>query len=176
MKALALSVVIGIIIGMVSLLVLLMLFSGSFKPLSNWIYCNLYYKIAVIFNPKLSSDACKLPNNIETAEIKESSNLEFSRILLSYIIACWKESELKGINKSHPCYELRLLNPVDNVTEYNVTQVLIKEDHCTSIENSDYGCGSQDNIHWKISGGKIKNQTIILIEYNATGNAVEVIG
>jgi len=175
MKGLALETVIGLMIGMASLLVLLILFSGSFKPAANWFYCNFYYKLASAFNPKLSMpDYCR-PTAVETVEIKESDNLLFSRILLSYIIACWKKAEAAGL-KSQACYELRLLEPVDDVTEYNVTQVLIKEDHCQSIENSDYGCGTQDNIVWRVAGDKINEQSIILIEYNATIDAIEVIG
>jgi len=175
MKGLALETVVALMIGMASLLVLLMLFSGSFKPAANWFYCNLYYKFVAVFNPKISMPEYCNPKSIETVEIKESDNLAFSRILLSYIIACWKKAEATGL-KSQPCYELKLLNPVDDVTEYNVTQVLIKEDHCQSIENSDYGCGTQDNIVWKVAGDVINEQTIILIEYNATIDAVEVIG
>ena len=177
MKGLALETIILLIIGIAGLLILLGLYTGTFKPAANWFYCNVYYKLAPVFNPKITlPDFCKAEENLNVVEIKESSNKAFSRILLAYIIACWKEAELKGLDKSHPCYELRLLKEVDNVTEKNVTDVLIKEDHCSSIENSDYECGAQNNILWKVDGNVIKNQKIILIKYNSAEYGVEVIG
>jgi hypothetical protein len=96
--------------------------------------------------------------------------------LLAHIIACWDNAEIKGIYKSHPCYELRLSGHVENVTEGNVTNILIKEDHCKSIENSDYGCGAKNQILWNIDGDIINNQTIVLIEYNVSSEAILVIG
>jgi hypothetical protein len=177
MKALALNTVIGLIIGIASLLVLLILFSGSFKPFGNWMYCNLYLKFALAFNPKLEvPQFCHLQSHVKTEYIQTRDNTEFSRELLAYIIACWKNAEIEGLDRPHLCYELRLNPPIQNVTEYNVTQILIREDNCQSIENSDYGCGEQNNILWNVSENVIENQTILLIKYVPDKNAVEVIG
>ncbi|MFH7880987.1 MAG: hypothetical protein QXI09_03200 [Candidatus Aenigmatarchaeota archaeon] len=181
MKGLALEIVWGIIIAIASVLVFLSLITGTFQSAANWFYCNVYLKILSFFNREMAS----IPENckpiarkweVKIEKIRESDNKIFSRILLAYIIACWKEAEIKGLYKTHPCYELHLLNEVEDVTEYNVSQILIREDHCTSIENSDYGCGEKDQIVWNVEGGIIRNQKIILIEYNHEKDAVEVIG
>jgi hypothetical protein len=180
MKGLALETIVALIIAVAGVIVFLSL-TDYFRIASNWFYCNVYLKIKSFFigqelvvTPEVCRYYIKLP--IEVEKIRESDNKIFSRILLSYIIACWKGAEIKGLYQTHPCYELHLLNPVDNVTEQNVSDILIKEDHCRSIENSDYGCGVKDQIVWKVEGSVINNQKIILIEYDGKRDAVEVIG
>lgn len=150
MKALALNSIFRLIIAMGSLILLLSLFSTGVKPAGEWIYCNIYFKLTAFFTHSSPPDFCKVEKKAETIEIEERDNKKFSRMLLSYIVSCWKSAEIKGLYKDHPCYELLLKSVVDNVTEKNVTDILIIEDNCISIENSDYGCGEENKILWKI--------------------------
>ena len=159
MKGLALNVVWGLIIGIVSLLVFLSLVTGTFKNTANWFYCDIYIKVINFFSGSgMASipDQCKdvARTHVKKAIVDDEDNKIFSRKLLSYIIACWNEAELKGLYESHPCYELQLSGNVEDVSEYNVTNILIKEDQCKSIENSDYNeifefnCGEKNQIIW----------------------------
>jgi len=179
MKALALETIIAAIIaiaGMISFLYL----TGFFKNVSNWFYCNVFIKIQNLFSTHKISvpEVCKeyIKEKVKVEEIDESNNRIFSRMLLAYIISCWNEAEIKGLNKDHPCYEIHLKRIVDDVTEENVSKVLIEEDRCRSIENSDYGCGAQDQILWRVGKGIIRDQKIILIRYNSRENSIEVVG
>lgn len=176
MKGIALDSVFALIVAVGSLIVLISLFSTSIKPAGEWLYCNVYFKFTSIFSHASPPDFCKPEEKPEVIEVNETRNREFSRLLLSYIISCWQSAEVKGLYKDHACYELRLKNKVDDVTEKNVTDVLIQEDGCVSIENSDYGCGEKNSILWEVSGEVINSQSLILIRYNAANDAVEVIG
>jgi hypothetical protein len=156
MKGLALETIVALVIAVAGVMVFLSL-TDYFSIASNWFYCNVYLKIRGFFvgqelasMPEVCKRYVKLPAKIEN--IKEGDNKRFSRLLLSYIIACWKEAEIKGLYETHPCYELHLLSSVDNVTEQNVSDILIREDHCRSIENSDYGCGIKNQIVWDVDG------------------------
>lgn len=180
MKGLALETIIGLIIAIVGVMVFLILI-GYLKISSNWFYCNIYWKIKSFFLSKETGSIPEVCKGYSTASLKierinEGDRKIFSRILLSYIIACWKESEIRGLYKSHPCYELHLLKEVDNVDEESVSEILLNEDHCSSIENSDFGCGEKNQIIWLVENNFIRNQKIILIEYNGDLDAILVIG
>ncbi|MCD6403405.1 MAG: hypothetical protein J7K98_03685, partial [Candidatus Aenigmarchaeota archaeon] len=158
MKGLALNTIGVLVIAMVSVLLLLSLVSGTLKDAANWLYCKVYIKLLGFFQgQELGSipEVCKifyLKNQAKEVEIKEGDNTIFSRKLLALIIACWKEAEIKGLYEDHPCYQIRIKTRVEDVTEKNVSDILINEDHCTSIENSDYGCGYYNQILWKVDG------------------------
>ena len=181
MKGLALEVIWGIIIAIFAVAVFLSLMTGTFKKAANWFYCDVHLKIVNFFR---GSNAASIPESrrgiidpgFVRVEIKDTDNEIFSRKLLAYIIACWIDAEAKGLYQSHPCYELRIVNNVDDVREEDVSSILINEDHCISIENSDHGCGAKDQILWNVEGLVINSQTIILIQYNGENDAVEVIG
>jgi len=179
MKGLALETIVVAIIAIAGVIIFLHLI-GAFKSASNWFYCNVFIKIQSLFSGQKFSipNACKdyIKEEVKIEEISEFGNKVVSRMLLAYIISCWKEAEMKGLNKDHSCYEIHFKRSVDNVTEFNVTKVLIEEDGCKSIENADYGCGFLDQILWKVDGEIIRDQKVILIRYNSKYDAVEVVG
>jgi len=179
MKGLALETIVAAIIAIAGVIIFLHLI-GAFKNTSNWLYCNVFIKIqSLFFGQKFSiPNVCKdyIKEEVRVEEISEIDNRIVSRMLLAYIISCWNEAELKGLNKDHPCYEIHFKWNVNNVTEFNVTKVLIEEDGCKSIENADYGCGTQDQILWNVDGEVIRDQKIILIRYNSKYDAIEVVG
>jgi len=181
MKALAINIIFFLLIAIVGLILLISLVTGTFQSAVKWLYCDVYIKIITSF---MGQETASIPKDclteppIPTIEIQESDNKLFSRKLLSIVIACWKEAEVEQQYKTHACYELQLKKVVDNVTEENVSSILINEDRCKSIENSDYGCGARDQILWDIYGSVINNQKIILVKYyhDNTTEAVRVIG
>jgi len=179
MKSLALETIVVTIIAIVGMMSFLYL-TGFFKNISNWFYCNVFVKIQSLFSAYQISapEVCKdyIKEEVEVVRVDESDEKIVSRLILAHIIACWNIAEIKGLNRDHGCYEIHFNRFVDGVTEESVTKVLIEEDMCKSIENSDYGCGARDQILWKVENGIIRDQEIILIRYNSRENAIEVIG
>ena len=169
MKGLALETVVALIIATTSLAIFLLLVTGNFQPFSRWLYCNVIAKISTFSGASLPKECMNLELQAEKQEIEESNNLKFSRILLGYIIACWKKSDVLRVKSSFVCYELHLKNEVEDVVEANVSKVLNEEDFCTSIENSDYGCGIYNQILWKVDG-QVKSLSRTDLE-NALKNA-----
>lgn len=181
MKGLEANLIWTVVLAIVSLVVLISLTTDTFRAAAFRIYCGMYLNVVRFFSgvetSSLPSYCAPYTNpGIELVKINDQDNKIFSRELLSYIITCWKDAEIKGLYETHTCYELRLLKTVQDVTEGDVTNILIKEDGCKSIENSDYGCGAVDQIVWDVGDNKINNQKIILIEYNHEENAIRVIG
>lgn len=157
MKGLALNVIWSIVIAIASVLLFLGIITGTLKNAANWFYCDIYIKIMNFFSGSgMASipESCKsvVKGSVKTEVVNDEDNKIFSRKLLAYVIACWNEAEIKGLYESHPCYELRLLGNVENVSEKNVSDILLNEDHCKSIENADYGCGAKDQILWSVDG------------------------
>lgn len=186
MKGLALSTVWALIIAIASVLLFLSLVTGTLRDAANWFYCDLYIKILNFFSGQKMASIPVTCRQFGTGQSKleridDTENDVFSRKLLAFIIACWKDAEIRENYETHPCYELRISGNVQNVYEQNVTDILIEEDHCQSIENSDYGCGANNQIIWNVydditNSHIINSQKILLIEYNGTMQAVEVLG
>lgn len=180
MKGLAFSIIVSVIIAITGVSLLLLMISGDFQESVKKIYCDTYIKISQALpsgeegTPSVPK-FCSFESDLKEEEIKENNNTIVSRVILAHIITCWKKSEITGIDKSVPCYELRMSGDVDGVTEKNVTDILIKEDHCESIENSDFNCGTKDQIVWEVYDKIIDDEKIVLIRYDANLKAIEVI-
>lgn len=181
LKGLALNIIFSLVIALVAVILFISLVTGTLQNASKWFYCDVYFKIVSSFLGQETASIPKMCIPTESTcpspeEIRDQDNKIVSRELLAYIIKCWKDTEIKQIYKTHCCYELHLINEVDNVTEQNVSSILTNEDHCKSIENSDFDCGSKNQIIWNIDGNIITNQKIILIRYENSTDAVQVIG
>jgi len=178
-KGLEINLIWIVLLAVLSVVVLIGMTTQTFQPLAYRLYCDVYLKIVGIFSHLETSSLpayCK-PNTgyeVQVVDINDQDNKIFSRNLLSYIISCWKETEIKENYKTHTCYELHPLKLVQDVTEESVTNILIKEDLCRSIENSDFGCGVMNQIIWNVDGSIINDQKIILIEY--ANETIRVIG
>ncbi len=183
MKGLSLEVIWAVIIAIASVTVFLALVAGNIFNSGNWLYCNFYLKIINFFSGRSLAnipDTCKyqIQSGGQLVEINDSDNTIVSRKLLALMISCWQEAEEKSLYSSHPCYEVRFDSVVDCVTEYNVSQILIKEDYCKSIEDANYGCGKLNQIRWMQVGGVVYNQNTILVRYvnDTSGQYVELFG
>jgi len=156
MRGLALETVASWLIAISAVLVVLSLLL-LFKDASRFVYCKLLFNVIKVFDKSATLPAyCNVGKNLKEVSISDSSNELVARQLAAYIIACWKESELTGLNKERNCYGIYFENPVANVCEANVTKIIEEEDGCRSIENSDYGCGASNNIIWVVEGKIVK--------------------
>lgn len=178
MKALAIETIFLIIIATASAMLFIALV-GFYNPASRSFFCNFYMSFVGLFSKQVAiPEVCKkmdISPELKTVEVCESDKIKFSRILLSYIISCWKIVEVRNMSEDSGCYEIKLKCKTDDVSEENVTYILKKEDRCRSIENSDFGCGERDQILWRVGGGIINTQQIIVIRYSGKNKAVEVI-
>ena len=164
-KGLAISMIIGLIIAFVGVSVFIMLVSGNMHSALNTIYCNTYVWIAnsiPFVESPATPESCIFKSYTSTKEIDKKDNKIVSRTLLALVISCWEQVETLRKNKDYGCYEVRLSKKVENVTEANLSDILIKEDHCKSIENVDYGCGAYNQIIWNVEGEILSlNKTIM---------------
>ncbi len=178
-KGVALNFVIMLIIAVVGVITFIMLITGSLQNATTSIYCNTYVKLLNIIpsseGPTIP-EMCRIKKHIESEDLEGTDNKIVSRKLLAYIISCWNNVDALHIEGNYSCYELRLSGNIENVTEENVSRILVREDHCKSIENSDYGCGAKDQIIWEIGGDILNTQKILLIMYDAEKDGVKVVG
>jgi hypothetical protein len=181
MKGFAFNVVIAILIAIVGVSIFIMLISGSLQNASTTIYCNTYVKLINLIPSSegpIIPEICRFNAAIKTKEFDYTDNKIVSRILLAYIIQCWNDVENLRIDDDYSCYELRVSGMIDNVTEENVSSILIKEDHCSSIENSDYNCGAKNQIMWDVDGNisSSLNKSIMvnIINNNTLPNPIPV--
>ena len=178
-KGIALNYVVALVIAVVGVVVFISLITGNLNNTTTAIYCNTYVKLLNMMPSSegpLVPEVCLEKVSVQTSNLEGSNNKIVSRKLLSYIISCWNTVDISRIKGNHTCYELRLSGNIDNVTEQNVSTLLIREDHCESIENSDYGCGAKDQIVWDVEGGVLNTQRILLIMYNSEKECIRVMG
>ncbi|MEM5831901.1 MAG: hypothetical protein QXT38_01135 [Candidatus Aenigmatarchaeota archaeon] len=178
MKALAIETIFLIIIATASAMLFIALV-GFYNPAFKSFFCNFYMGFLGLFSRQVTvPETCKkmdIPASLKTVEVCESDKIKFSRILLSYIIACWKMAEIRNMSEDSACYEIKLKCKVDDVSEENITYILKREDRCKSIENSDFNCGERNQILWKVGGGIINTQQVIIVRYSGKNKAIEVI-
>ena len=111
---------------------------------------------------------------METEIIKDNDREHVARKIAAYAIACMEKATQLNIADNMTCYEIKMEKNVD-VGEDNVTQILINEGGCTKLENSDYGCGTKNQLIWDVAAGRITDQKLILIEYEYNINSVKVV-
>lgn len=179
MKGLSLEVVIALILAVIGVTMFIALVTGNLAGATNFIYCNTYVRITNLI-PSVEGpntpEICSFEGTVRTENLPDTDKKIFSRKLLAYIINCWNNVEQMKVEKDYSCYELKLSGQVDNVTEQDLSDILIKEDHCKSIENADYGCGAKDQILWDIDSGIITDQKVLLVKYNYDNDIILVKG
>ena len=174
MKGMTLETIGFVIIALFGIFMLILFISGSLDELIGNSFCYFYRKFGLG-----SSDMCKPKENIpeEVVLIPESGN-DLARGIAAYSILCWKESTKSLKTKDTTCYRVIIENHPENVSEFNVTNILENEGGCDILENSmivnesgdqiGYSgyCGENDNLVWEIYGNVIYDQKLILIKYS----------
>ncbi|MGB9748618.1 MAG: hypothetical protein ACPLWC_02095 [Candidatus Woesearchaeota archaeon] len=132
-------------------------------------------------NKTKCDEECDLKIEIEAENVK----LKIKNLTIDYksynmlpeianeIIDCWERSERGKLNYGLMCKEIPI--PKDYafnkiIDEKSITNIIINRKWCNIIQNSDFGCGSKDQI----SISKISGKTNILIEYNSKEKKVIV--
>ncbi len=181
-KGLVLESIGYIIIGLVSLTILLMLFSGTMKSATKDMYCSIYITMLtkLPFSDVSPPSYCDInKNEIKTVEIFK--NDEFMDVLVGKAIDCYLTNKKYPINKEKICYELLIKgnDPID-IDETSLTDYLLNHGLCDLIQNSDVSvssqrCGHRDEIDFRVGGGRITKGTgSVYIIYNYTSNKIVI--
>jgi hypothetical protein len=174
-KGMEFNMIVALILAIVGVGLFIMFVAGDLESAAASLYCKTFAKISG--GPESAPEMCRDKMDTLGSFRIESGNKETaSREILSYIIACWEKTDAMKIKDRYVCYDLRLPGNLPGIGENDITQILINEDRCLSIENADYGCGVLDQIHWEVEGGALLSQTILFIEYDPSIEAIRVLG
>ncbi|MBN2422392.1 hypothetical protein JXB41_04130 [Candidatus Woesearchaeota archaeon] len=177
---LAINTVFVILVTIISIILILGIFSTKLPGFAKGIYCKTFFYIhSAAFIPKgLRADQnyCISENALAPAEIiNDPETLNIT--VLGYVIACWKEMDYGRYSDNFLCFELtagpRITDPVP-ISEEEITHILIDEKMCDVLANNDSisDCGDENNIQWNLDA--IYPRQNILIEYNAENKEVIV--
>lgn len=172
-KGLAFETIGYIILGIIGLVILLS-FLGVIQISARNIFCSAYSNIA---EPPAF---CEVGNCTgERYELVNSDPESFSRDIAAHAITCFTNKASCLENDVRICYAMRVKNnPTEKIYEYNVTKLLEDEKGCDVLENAivindigmqisyDGNCGVNDYIDWRVKDIFIKDQSLILIEYD----------
>jgi hypothetical protein len=175
-KGMEMSLIVAMILALIGVSLFIVLINGDVRSAATSMYCKTFVKFSSDEKSPSIPDMCKEQKLYEVKTMNSTQNKLASRELLSYIIACFQKSDTLSVKEKYTCFEMHLPGKVENVTEASVSEVLNKEDHCKSIENSDFGCGALNQIDWAVVDGTISGQTILFIEYDPSSDLVRVIG
>ncbi len=93
--------------------------------------------------------------------------------ILAAIINCWQLSEFGKSNQDIYCSEIVVPEIQPNISENNITRLLVKENLCHVFSNNDSinDCGDSNQLDWKVD---INNVSNILVEYNSQKRRIVV--
>jgi len=185
MKGLALSAIVILIIAITSLGLLLVFFSGPFTESMTDTYCFFNNNIFLPMGINIAGDLCEI--NLckgERVVLDSTSKDYFISQIAARTLLCWSQKS-PACGSVSICYEMVLKEPLqEGLTEEDFTRYLDEQGACSIIENSlvynatdlkPYpNCGNNDLIEWEISNYTIKDQGIILIEYNIKENKIVI--
>lgn len=202
-KGLSLSIIVVITIALVGVGVLILTITGILPNLTRQAYCKAYTSLfSLVPGESELPTYCKLEKAIaEEVTIKTTDAKKISRKIAGLSVACWKKIRRYNIRNNHICYRILYQVPKGSrtvITEFNVSNIIKEENACSILPNSKYidisgtvknfDCGGRDRLKWKVKTKVlqgpnpavdqyiIKDQSIILIEYNRTSKSVEVTG
>ncbi|MBD3203295.1 hypothetical protein GF327_03310 [Candidatus Woesearchaeota archaeon] len=170
---LTINTIFVILVTIISIILLLGIFSTKLPVFAKKIYCKTFFFIhSATFIPKdmrADQDFCVSTKTLAPPVIiNEPDKLNIT--VLGHAVACWEEMEKGKYNENFLCYEItlgpKITSPVE-LTEENITQILINNDLCNFLENNDtnLNCGKKDQINWSL-GERIYPRQNILIEYD----------
>ncbi|MFH1433013.1 MAG: hypothetical protein ABIG84_07400 [archaeon] len=181
-KGLAFDTIAIMTLGIVALVIMLS-FMGVIRGSAKNIFCSAYSNLA---EPPAFCDAVTCTS--ERYKIQTSDTESFIRDIAAHSITCFREKAgcLQEDNV-RLCYALFAeKKPNDAIYEYNVTKLLEDEKGCDVLQNNiiinesgdeeiyDGNCGINDQIVWDVTNIFIRDQTLILIEYNESSDKVVV--
>lgn len=185
MKGLELSIIVVLIIGIISLIVLLLFFTGPFQGMLTDTFCFFNNNVFKVFGMNLAEELCKTVGcKAERVVLEPLSKDQLVSWIAAYSISCWKEKS-PACGNSSVCYELILKNmPEIEIGEEDLAIYMKDQGACHIIENNkiiteygekDFGgCGDEDLLIWQVRDYVIRDQKLILIQYDILNNRIVV--
>ncbi len=187
--AIELETVVVIGLAVLSVALILALLSGNLQDKAKKAFCSTYGAIIERI-PTPTQGQAGLPefcrervSSTQQKQVLTRNGTIAARSIAGHVIACWKTTHGMRLGSDKNCYQLFFPYPfIDhNVTEQNVTDIIISEGACGIIENSDCSCGSRDEIIWDVDApsnnppNSIAGPSLITIQYNSTEDAIHII-
>ncbi len=178
-----------IVITLVSIIMLLGLFSTKFPSFSKNVYCNTFFFIHsaafVPSNLRADQSYCTRGDALEPP-ITLTADQEMNVTLLAHLLACWKRMEYGKYSENRLCYELTVSSAFKDpylIEEREIARLIYDNDLCEILPDSDVDirdpaapvalyCGdnaavADDRIEWLL-GDTVYPEQNILIEYNSS--------
>ena len=184
MKGLAIETIGFILIALVGIGLLIAFVSTPLTDLARDVFCYFYQDIF-----SKNSDTCKPVDSFQkVVKLLPETSEDLARNIAAYSILCWESSTKSLKTKDTNCYKLLIESGEFDVSETNVTDILMNEGGCNTLENSiakdkdgndiDYSgrCGVNDKILWDIDVNVIVDQKLILIKYDDSLKSIVVKG
>ncbi len=181
MRGIELSAIGLLTIAVLSVALMLLLFSGPVRDMSGKAFCFMY-KIFVKNEAELPSYCYEDICNVKKAKIDARTRDELANSIAAYAIDCYnkKPSPCPKSGSISNCYQLIFAEPLA-ATERDVTKALEKALACADLPNSYISeggttvpypgtCGTEDRLKWEAE----KGTAIVLITYDMKDNTVVV--
>lgn len=151
-----------IVITIISILLLLGLFSTKLPTFAKEIYCKTFFYVhSSVFVPRaLRADQtyCYYQKRLSPPVfITDSTSMNIT--VLGYMLACWKEMDYGAYNQNQLCYEL-VIGDINGTVSLQEDELLflISENELTDIF-------FVENIEWDLTNNEIRPGQNLLIEY-----------
>ncbi len=165
MKGIAVRYISLFVIGIVSLMVALAVFSKVMKSGTS-IRCTLLSIGRILFGNDWMSESCHKTEGMETYQIYSGKCEDIATEISPYLIACWKKSA-EGLEKADRwCYELYLQQVPDDCTP------LAMRKNITSVLDKQY---RELSNHFYLLNEFGKGSYTVYIFYNSSSSMVEII-
>jgi hypothetical protein len=181
----AINTIFVVLITIISIIMLLGLFSTMFPSFGKAMYCNTFFLIQKqSFMPQAvrADQTYCFTNKTFSKPTMITNETDVNMTLAGNIIACWKYSDYGKYADNMLCYELTL-SPIFtqkmHLDEKEITLILAQNDICDILPNDnvdltpDPKCGTGDKLIWNL-GDEIFPHQNILIEYDSTRRAVVI--
>ncbi len=165
------NVIMVLLITIVSILLLLGIFSAKLPTFAKSIYCKTFFFIhSSSFIPQaIRQDQTYCSQGLFLDKRILTNETPLNVTLLGFMSACWEKSDFGKSTENIRCYELTVGPRVDTptVSEAEITEILIDSGVCDVFSNNDVDpdCGTSDDINWQLLDDETPEEKNILVEY-----------
>ncbi len=170
----AINTIFVILITIISIMLVIGLFSLKLPGFAKGLYCNTFFFIhRASFLPesiRADQDYCSEKRPLSTEIINDPD--EVIKAILGYSIACWDRANEGTYDKSIICYELTMGPVITSditITENDFVALMKSNNVCDYLGDNgfDSTCGSADNLNWNLADDTAYPGQNILIEYSS---------
>jgi len=180
-KGMALQTTAYLIIGLVSLMLLLLLFAGHLKGMMMNTYCNIYNTLLtrIPFAELSPPSYCEINKpSFQTNHIYNQNRDDIIAHITSEIVKCYMKMSSQPLSDNVICNEivLKAENINEPITEEDITRYLYNNNLCGLIGNNDIPiilengeevrCGDSNHINFTTQISSSNNHAFVIYDYN----------